>query len=190
VKDFTQIASFHLDPKAGGMDVKETERWIAPTFFRQESQLPAGKIAAYSDGRTGWISTPQGYGPLVGAQLKQVQGDLFRLYFRLLLSDRIEGRTVNAVDDNTLEITDKDGQMARVSFDEKTGLPAHVQYEAVHVTGPPETVQDNFSDYRDVGGLKIPFHVVITRGGQNFADVVVSEAKVNSGLKLDELGKR
>lgn len=190
VKDFTQVADFRLDPKAGGMEVKETDRWIAPTYFRQESQVPAGRIAAYSDGKTGWISTPQGWGPLVGAQLKQVQGDLFRLYIRLLLSDRIDGRTINAVDDSTLEVTDSDGQSARIIFDEQTGLPLRVVYDAVHVTGPPESVQDDYSDYRDVGGLKIPFKVMITRGGQKFADVVVSDAKINSGLKLDELGKR
>jgi len=32
--------------------------------------------------------------------------------------------------------------------------------------------------------------VVITRGGRKFADVMVREAKINSGLKLDEISKR
>ena len=87
-----------IDASGGGMKVTQTNRWIAPTFFRQDSLLPSGNIAAYSDGRIGWIATPQGQGMLAGAQLKQVKGDLFRLYFRLMLSDRIEGRTVNAAD--------------------------------------------------------------------------------------------
>ena len=88
VKDVTQVVEFRLDPKAGGMKVKQTDRWIAPTYFRQDSELPMGKIASYSDGKSGWISTPQGAGPLAGAQLKQVQGDLVRNYFRLMSADR------------------------------------------------------------------------------------------------------
>ncbi len=190
IKDYSQTVDFQLDPKVGGLLVKETDRWVAPSHFRQDSVVPGGKIAAYFDGKTGWISTPQGSGALTGAQLKQVQGDRFRLYFLLLLSDRIAGRVVNAVDARTLEISDADGQVAKVSFSAETGLPERVVYEAVHQTGPPVSVEDAYADFRDVGGLKIPFQVSITQGGQKFADVTVKEARINSGLKLDDLVKR
>jgi hypothetical protein len=93
--------------------------------FRQDSQLPAGRISAYSDGKTGWIVTPQGSGPLLGAQLKQVRGDLFRLYFQLLLSDTAPDRQVNYVGDNTIEIAGQ-GEIARLVVDPQTGLPASV----------------------------------------------------------------
>jgi zinc protease len=190
VKDFLRSSDFQLDARAGGILVKETDRWIAPTYFRQDSVVPAGKIAAYTDGKGGWIATPQGSGPLAGAQLKQVQGDLFRLYFRLLLSDRLPGRTVSAVNDQTAEISDADGQVATVTFDAKTGLPQKVAYESVHVAGEPVTVTDQYSDYRDVGGVMIPFKITIMQADQKFADVTVTEAKINSGLKLEEVGRR
>ncbi len=190
VKDFERSSDFQLDARAGGILVKETDRWIAPTYFRQDSVVPAGKIAAYTDGKGGWIATPQGSGPLAGAQLKQVQGDLFRLYFRLLLSDRLPGRTVSAVDDQTAEISDADGQVSTVTFDAKTGLPQKVAYESVHVAGEPVTVTDQYTDYRDVGGVMIPFKITIMQGDQKFADVTVTEAKINSGLKLEEVGRR
>lgn len=190
VKDFMQSVDFQLAPKAGGILVKETDRWIAPTYFRQDSVVPAGKIAAYYDGKTGWISAPQGWGVLQGAQLKQVQSDLFRMYFRLLLSNRIPGRTVNALDERTLEISDADGETARVVFNETTNLPEHVMYEGVHVTGPPVTVDDAYSDFRMVSGVMIPFQVSITQGGQKFADVKVNDARINTGLKVQDLEKR
>ena len=189
MKDFERSSDFQLDARAGGILVKETDRWIAPTYFRQDSVVPAGKIAAYTDGKGGWIATPQGSGPLAGAQLKQVQGDLFRLYFRLLLSDRLPGRTVSAVDDQTAEISDADGQVSTVTFDAKTGLPQKVAYESVHVAGEPVTVTDQYSDYRDVGGVMIPFKITIMQGDQKFADVTVTEAKINSGLKLEDVGR-
>jgi len=189
VKDYMQTEDFQLDAAAGGILVNKTDRWLAPSYLRQDSVGPAGKIAAYFDGKAGWISTPRSWGALAGAQVKQVKSDLFRLYFRLLLSDRIAGRTVNAVDDRTLEISDTDGQMVKMSFDAGTGLPERVVYEAVNA-GPPVTVEEAYGDFREVAGLKIPFKVSITQGGQKFADVTVKEAKINSGLKQDDLAKR
>ena len=60
------------DTSIGGARITETDRWIAPTHFRQETIVPAGLVAAYTDGKTGWIKTPQSWGPLTGVQQKQV----------------------------------------------------------------------------------------------------------------------
>lgn len=190
VKDYTQTADFQLDAAAGGMRVQETDRWIAPNYFRQDSQVPAGRISAYSDGKEGWISTPQGSGALMGAQLKQVQGDLFRLYFRLLLSDRIPGRTVNALDDATVEIGDAGRQVVRVMFDPQTGMPRKMLYESVHAAGPPVAVQETLSDFREVGGIRVPYRIEITQEGTKFAGVIVTDFRINTGLKLADLEKK
>ena len=189
VKDYTEVADFLLGPTAGSVHVKQTDRWIVPSSFRQESELPAGKISAYWDGQTGWIGTPQGTGILAGAQLKQVKSDLFRMYFRLLLSDRIEGRTVNATADDTVEISDASGEIARIVVS-ADGLPSSVLYDAVHMTGPAVSVEEDWSDFREVGGIKVPFAVKIVQGGQKFADVKVTDFRVNTGLKVQDLGKR
>jgi predicted Zn-dependent peptidase len=193
VKDYLRSFEFQVEPSAGGMLVKETDRWIAPNYFRQDTVLPAGRISTYSDGRTGWIATPQGAGPLAGAQLKQVQSDLFRLFFRLLLSDRIEGRTVNAVDDNTVEIGDASGQFVRLELNAETGLPERVLYEVARVGGPPGppiSAAETWEDWREIGGVKVPQKITITQGGQKFAEVKLTENKVNSGVKLEEIQKR
>jgi len=72
------------------MKVTQTNRWMAPTFFRQDSLLPSGNIAAYSDGRIGGLSRRKARNTSRRAT-ETGEGDLFRLYFRLMLSDRIEG---------------------------------------------------------------------------------------------------
>lgn len=190
VTDYTETADFQLGESAGGMQVKQTERWLAPGYFRQESVLPAGRIAVYSDGKSGWISTPQGSGALAGPQLQQVQGDLFRIYFRLLLSDRIPGRTVDALDDNTVEISGAAGESAQASFDPATGLLRAVRYQSVTQQGPPAQVEDSVSDFREVGGVKVPHKIAIAQGGARFADVAVTDLKINTGLKPEELAKR
>ena len=190
VKDFVQSYEFQVESSAGGMLVKETDRWIAPTYFRQDTELPAGKVAAYCDGRVGWISAPQGWGPLAGAQLKQVQGDLFRLYFRLLLSDRIEGRTVNALDDNTIEISDGAGQTTRLEFDADTRLPQRVTYEIARASGPPLAAEETWSDFQEIAGVKVPRKITAMQGGRKYAEMKVTDFKVNSGIQLEVIQKR
>ena len=126
VKDYTMLAEYLIDPACGEhrrrKDRPDRQMDRAHASFRQDATLPAGRVTAYTDGKIGWISTPQGWGALTGAQRSQVFGDLFRVYYRLLLSDRLEGRTVNAIDGNSVQITDTTGQVASVEFDPQTHL--------------------------------------------------------------------
>lgn len=193
VKDYVIVAEYQLDPSVanlGGQAVPQTDRWIAPTIFRQDLSISTGHIAVYSDGRSGWISAPQGWGALVGPQRKQLESDLFRSYFRFLLSDRIEGRTVNAVDKDLVEITDTTGQLARLEFDPATGLPRRVTYDTPQQAGAPLYTEETYGDYREIGGIKFPFKTVITQAGKKFADVVVTDCKLNTGLRQMELALR
>ncbi|MGA2195023.1 MAG: pitrilysin family protein [Bryobacteraceae bacterium] len=189
VKDYTLEASFQFDSSAGGMQVTETDRWMAPSHFRQDSAMPTGKISAYTDGASGWITTPQGTAALAGLQLKQVQGAAFRAFFPMLLSDRTVGRAVKAVNDRTVEISDKSGQVVRLATDPETGLPESARYETATATGEV-AVTETYSDYRETGGLKLPFHISITAGGQNYAEVTVKSFQANTGLQVKDLEKR
>ena len=61
------LAEYQIDPAVaniGGSKIVQTDKWIEPTNFRQDSTLPAGRVTAYTDGKVGWISTPQGWGAL------------------------------------------------------------------------------------------------------------------------------
>ena len=172
VKDYTMLAEYLIDsavPNIGGAKIVQTDRWVAPTAFRQDSTLPAGRVTAYTDGKIGWISTPQGWGALSGAQRAQVLGDLFRVYYRLLLSDRLDGRTVNAIDATSVQIADTTGQVSTVEFDPQTHLPRRVAYDTQQAAGAPIYSEDVYEDFRDVGGimLAVQDHASI-RAGANF----------------------
>jgi hypothetical protein len=193
ITDYTETASYQIDPSVpniGGAKVNETDKWLAPTGFRQDSVLPAGRVAAYTDGRLGWIATPQGWGGLTGTQLKQVQSDLFRSWIRLMLSDLVEGRTVNAIDGSSVQISDPVGQGCKMEFDSETGLPRRITYDTPQAIGPPLYTEDLLADFREVDGIKLPFKITINQSGKKFADVSVTEYKLNSGLKLADLSRR
>jgi len=190
VRDYVQTLELKVAPPAGALQVKQTNSWIEPNQLRQESVMPIGTIALYTDGKSGWMVTPRGSGALGGPALTQASGDLFRVYFSMLLSDRIPGRKVNAVGDNAVEITDGAGHEAQLTFDPATWLAKAVRYKAVNLAGPPMTVEQTFADYRETGGIKVPYKMGISQGGSPFGEITVSNWKLNAGLKPEELQKR
>ena len=187
VKDLVEVAQFRVDPSAGGTIMKRTDKWVAPSYFREETQLPVGTVVLYADGKTGWMASPQGSGPLPPAGLKPVRDKVFRLYFPMLLSDRLPGRTVALGADGGLEIADSDGDSLRLFIDEKTGLPSKVEYPAPAMGGPPATITETFDNFHEMDGVKVPSRVTITQNGHKYAEVSIESLKINTGLKPEDL---
>ena len=190
VKDMLEVAELHVAASAGGATMRRMDRWVAPSYFREDTTLPFGTVSIYGDGKTGWMSSPQGQAPLPPSQLKPVEDKLLRLFFRLLLSDRIPGRTVKRAGDGVLEISDGKGSAVRLFIDEKTGMPAKVEYTSVALSGAPPTIVETYDSFQEVEGLKVPKIMTIFQNGQKYADVVVESIKLNTGLKAEDLGKK
>ena len=181
VKDSTQTLELTLDPAAGGMKMKQTNRFLAPNIFRQEQEIPPiGKVIAFTDGKTGWMATPQGVLPMNGDVLRQAQGELFRQLESLVLSNN-----ANAVADNAVQIAAPDGQIVKLDFDPATGLPVSVSYRQ----GPSEVVE-SFADWREAGGIKMPFKLTLQQDGRKLGEATVSGYQFNTGLKEEDLSKK
>jgi zinc protease len=191
VKDATYTAELALEQAAGGFKVKQVSMYLAPDQLRQEQELPFGKIIAYTDGKSGWMATPQGVQPMPSELLKQAQGETFRESYALMLSDRDSSRTVNATGDNAVEIATASGNFrVRVDFDPATGLPAREVYTEPGQNGAPAETTDIFSDWREVDGIKLPYKAIQLENGMKMLEVTISEYKINSGLTAPELSKR
>ena len=190
VKDIRQTVSMQFAAAVGGMKSAQVNTWLLPGTFRQENALPFGKIIAYSDSKTGWIHSPQGNIPLNGAQLKQVQGEIFRAYINLLLSDRDADRTVSLSGENTLHISDKTGDAVDVKIDPASKLIATESYSQLQPSGPASPITIALSDYRDVDGVRMPFKHTLSQGDKVMAEAVVSEYKLNTGVKPEDLAKQ
>jgi outer membrane lipoprotein-sorting protein len=191
VKDATYTANIALEAAAGGIKIKQVNMYLAPGELRQEQELPFGKVIAYTDGKTGWMSTPQGEQPMPAEVLKQAQGEIFREPYALMLSDRDPSRVVNAIGENTVEISTATGGLSvRMEFDPATGLPARETYTDIGSGGAPAETTDIFSEWRDVAGMKLPFKAIQLENGMKMLEVTVSEYKINSGLSAAELSKR
>jgi hypothetical protein len=121
--------------------------------------------------------------------LKQTQGEIFREWVTLMLSDRDPSRTVVATGPNAVDISGADGQSVRVEFD-GAGLPLRQSYQETGMGGPPSEVKVTYSDWRDVDGVKLPFKAIMEQNDKKLGEVTVSEFKLNSGLKPEELSKK
>jgi len=185
VKDVRQVAEVQIDPAMGGLKLKQTNQWLSTGRFRQEVEAPFGKLSSFTDGRSGWVRGPQGEGALAGPMLKQAQGEIFRSYFGLMSSDRNPDRTVNYAGPGALDISDQSGNSVRLMVDEATGMPLKTSYP-----GSQGTIEESWSDLREVDGMKVPFKIKVTQNGKNFAEVTVQELKVNTGITEEQLSKR
>jgi len=187
VKDSTETLEIALNPNAGdGLRMKQINRYLPPSTFRQEQEVgPVGKITAFTDGKTGWIVTPQGVQNMSGDVLRQARGEVFRQLETLVLSDHDASRAVSALDDHSVQISSSDGQTVKLEFDPATGLPSKETYRDA-----PAEVVETFSDWRDAGGVKMPYKILMEQNGRKLGDVTVSEYRLNTGLKAEDLSKR
>ena len=187
VKDYSQTATYVLHD---GVRETQTDRWIAPAVVRQDFQSSrTGALIRFTDGQTGWISNGRASNSLTGLRLKQARSENLRVYIPMLLSDRVPGRVVIALDDQTVEITEGD-LSARVVFDPKTGLPSALLHETAIENQPSVFMEETLSDFRDVNGIKLPFAIAVKTNGAKYSDGVLSEVKLNQGLKLEVLQRR
>jgi zinc protease len=189
IKDMVATADSELNTGQGTLKAKQKLQWMTPGIIRQDQELPFGKVIAFFDGKSGWLTTPQGQMPMAGPVVDQVKTQLFRFPFSLWLSDRNPERTVNYAGSGVLEITDKQGGAAKLRVDEATGMPLSVRYMQAGMAGPQE-VEEVYGDWRDVGGVKMPFLTTISHGGRKAAEIKVQEMKLNTGLVLEELAKK
>ena len=147
------------------------------------------------DGRSGWIAAPLrpvavlalSGGELEGAKLDaemgfpgQIKQALSR--WRVGFPVMIDGREVQVVQGTTAG-----GAMATFYFDSQTGLLTRFIRYANSVVGRTPT-QVDYSDYRDVAGVKMPFRWTVTwlDGKENFE---ITEIQANVAIDAGKFAR-
>ena len=158
---------------------------------------PSGEDTTSYDGRSGWMAGPQIAGPgipvpvlaLSGGDLEGVKLDAelsFPARIKQTLGQWRVGRP-SEIDDNEVQVVQgvsSGGALATLYFDQKTGLLLRLMRYTTSTVGRFPT-QVDFSDYRDVAGVKMPFRWTVTwlDGRQKFeltevqANVPIDSAK-------------
>ena len=175
VKDVTKKGTLAMGP----MSLEQTTQIIVPDVFRQENRMPFGAMTVFLQGDSGWMNTPQGQGPMPEPQVKEVRAALFHMRETLLLS---AGRTVNFVQQgeaggktaDVIEITSTDTGSIRLWVDSESGGVLKSVHQGSAAGGGPARIEQIYSDYREVDGIRIPFKTQVNQNGKEFATLTLT----------------
>jgi outer membrane lipoprotein-sorting protein len=158
-----------------------------PNLARQEMTIQGKTIVQVFDGTSAWMINPF-TGSSEPAMLTGPEADLSRdqaTFDSPLVDYKARGTTVELVATegaagkkvHHLKVTSKSGRVQDIYLDAVTGLQTRV------VTQTPQGVVDQvFSDFKDVDGVKMPFTIRTQIGTTGTIDIKVLKAEINPPL--------
>ncbi|MFN7949881.1 MAG: c-type cytochrome [Blastocatellia bacterium] len=182
-------------PKATVINRGET--WTLETYQKAPDKYlavitsPAGVITQGYNGSSGWIQTPQGQRALNAAELERIRREA-DLYAELRFREQYA--TVTLVGKETIgkretfvvkAVRANDKRAERLYFDTQTGLLLRrtVFTETVLGLNPEQT---DFEDYRDVGGVKMPFTVRVSYLDDNHYGTTRNLVEVKNDVSIGD----
>ncbi|MCY3774115.1 MAG: insulinase family protein [Gemmatimonadetes bacterium] len=164
-----------------------------PDRMKTTMQTPMGNIDMILTGDRAWVVDPMGNTqPLPDHQRDSMREELWRnlvfLYSRMdaegltvqhIGQEEIEGRTAEA-----LLITPPDLNPFRLYLDAETMLPYKKAGQSMSQQGPVEA-ESTMSDYREVGGIKLPFKESMKQNGNPSGESVTQTIEINPEIPAD-----
>ncbi|MGA8594854.1 MAG: pitrilysin family protein [Bryobacteraceae bacterium] len=184
IHDVTAVEDAQMHTPQGEMAMKVKSEGILPGTFREEQQRGPVTITLFVDGNSGWVNTPRGTQELPADAQQQIRSQVSRQLTSLLPQLANESNAV-LTGDGKVQIKTADGNPVTFAIDPASGLIKSLSYAE-----EGGAVVENFSDWRDVGGIKLPFKSEVIKDGKPVQTAVASEIKINTNLNAEELGKR
>ncbi|HYT74419.1 MAG TPA: pitrilysin family protein [Vicinamibacterales bacterium] len=137
-----------------------------PDRFRQDADMPAGKVVqVFAHGRF-WIQDPSGVSELPADARGEVQARIQRDLVQVLIGASTGKLVVREVDSDDpllagLEVSGAGTAPLTLFINRDNGLIEKARYED-RAAGRSE---ESYSDYRNVNGIQVPFHTVVRRSG-------------------------
>ena len=164
-----------------------------PNLMRHETVFPAGTVIAIFDGRLAWTINPY----LGSTRPREITGPPLELAreqadFDGLLVDyaskghRIElagAETLNGRSAYRVTLTKKNGLKHDFLLDAETALEIKT-VASVTQAGRLAVLETELGDYRQVGGVTVPFHVRDFVDGALVSELVVHEVELD--VRIDE----
>ncbi len=192
VKDI-QISRTAVVPGAPA-PLKQVDMQKRPNLFKSTMTMPGmGTVQEMRfDGTNGHMGGMQGSKDLEGEELESLKLDAImdqelqysELGYQMNL---VSMAMVDGEKAYVLELTDPFGETVTHYYSAETNLLIK-QEEKQETPQGPIVSSTLYKDYRDVEGVKYPYTMLITTGGQKI-DLTVDDIKVNQGLK-DEAFKK
>jgi len=182
----TQIA---INTAQGEMKVDSVTTFVIPDKLHQVLNLPMGQMKQIISGDKAWAVTPQGTVDIPESQRKDMQASIFRDWINLFHITESEELNVQYLetgefDDTKVEIilvSDGKGNSVKLFLDANSFVPIKQEYKGMDMTGPAE-MEEIYSDFREVNGIKFPFNVLVRSDGKKYLESKVTEIKFNTEI--------
>lgn len=173
-------------------DLTITEVAQLPDKSKQIWTLELGQRIQVLNGNHSWKQLNGEVSNLSEAEKREMQRGLLRLNINVLkmsvsesLSvDYMARETLGGKSNYVLQIKNESGDFFRLYIDAESYLIAKKSYQGAPEVGLA-TLEEVYSDYRKVDGIKIPFHTEVKANGRRFIETDVLEAKFNLALEDD-----
>jgi hypothetical protein len=195
VKAVRQKSTVHAKGPQGDMTLEVDTLTVLPDRLRQQMKTPMGEVTMVVAPDGSFMLTPMGPQDMPGGQRDNATRDLKLLPLAVAaragdpqVSVRGGGsEKVGDVDADVLEVS-VDGASARWLVDPRSGYVVRMVSRVTGPAGPAEQVTD-FSDFRTIEGLTVPFKRRITRGGEEAGAVDVTEVLINPAVDAKEFAR-
>jgi predicted Zn-dependent peptidase/outer membrane lipoprotein-sorting protein len=158
-----------------------------PDRVRVDIKLPMGDLVQAFDGKSGWVANPQGSAAVPPDQNTEFVRTILLAggweLFREALAGKVQAQFLGDRD-----LLGQRAQALSVSasgidmilyLDPATHYLAGARFTQDTPQGKVETVEQ-WSDYRDVQGMKFPYHAVTYRDGAKFSESTTQDLKLNT----------
>ena len=98
--------------------------------------------------------------------------------------DEAAGKTADVI-----EISSADADSIRLWVDSESGGVLKSVHQGSASGGGPAEIEQIYSDYREVDGIRVPFETQVNQNGKEFAILTLTEVIYNSGLDAEALSK-
>ena len=164
--------------------------YVFPDKFREELKLPQGEMVTVFDGTSGFMITPMGGQPIPPQATSALKDAVFREALWLLPNlaqndipvqytgtEEVGGKLASI-----LLVTQPSGEVLKLFVSEDTHYVMKLAYRdsSQGVTVNRETFME---DYRDVDGVKVPYHIVQNVEGQLYSESRVEAITLNAELE-------
>jgi len=188
VKSLRTVASNTVRTPQGELNVKVVSILSLPDRVRQELTTPMGQMVNVVAGQEGFMSTPQGVRPLPDSRRTDTLKTINRQSVVMALHrddpefkiQHLGTETVDGVPLEALLVSWK-GDDVKLFVDPATSRIIRQAFRSSGPAGPGDAVTV-FSDFRQTGGLTLPFKAETTLNGEPVQSATIEEIVINPAV--------
>lgn len=170
------------------MPLTITQKRPSKVHVRVDVAAMGAEVVNAYDGETAWQSNPMqgGTQKMTGEQARTIKeqadidGFLVDYAAKGYGLEYVGAVEVKGAPAEKLQVTRPDSSQFFVFLDAASFLQVKVEAEGTNpMTGAKAKVETYMGDYRDVGGVQMPFELEVVIGGQPFQTITMSDVKLN-----------